>query len=40
MTANRASAAIFRVPLIGEISYVVLKAGRKLLLRLLGRGLI
>ena len=39
-TINRASAAVFRVPLIGEIFYVVLKAGRKLLLRLLGRDLI
>jgi predicted DCC family thiol-disulfide oxidoreductase YuxK len=37
---NRASAAVFRLPLIGEIFYVVLKAGRKLLLRLLGRDLI
>jgi predicted DCC family thiol-disulfide oxidoreductase YuxK len=39
-TINRASAAVFRVPVIGEIFYAVLKAGRKLLLRLLGRGLI
>lgn len=37
---NRASAAVFRVPVVGEAIYVVLKAGRKLLLRLLGRGLI
>ena len=39
-TINRASAAIFRVPLLGEIFYVVLKAGLKLLLLLLGRGVI
>jgi predicted DCC family thiol-disulfide oxidoreductase YuxK len=37
---NRASAAVFRLPVIGEALYVVLKAGRKLLLRLLGRDLI
>jgi len=37
---NRASAAVFRLPVIGEDLYDVLKAGRKLLLRLLGRDLI
>jgi len=37
---NRASAALFRAPVVGEGFYVVLKAGRKLLLRLLGRNLI
>lgn len=37
---NRASAALFGLPLVGEACYVVLKAGRKLLLRLLGRGRI
>ncbi len=37
---NRASAAVFRMPVVGEVFYVVLKAGRKLLLRLLGRELI
>jgi len=39
-TLNRASAALFRIPVIGAVLYSVLKAGRKLLLRLLGRGLI
>ncbi len=37
---NRATSALFRAPVAGEVLYVVLKAGRKLLLRLLGRGLI
>lgn len=39
-TLNRASAALFRVPVVGAVLYSVLKAGRKLLLRLLGRGMI
>ncbi len=39
-TFNRASAALFRAPVIGEVLYAVLKAGRTLLLRLLGRGRI
>lgn len=34
---NRLSAALFRAPLAGEAVYVLLKAARRLLLRLLGR---
>ena len=37
---NRLSAALFRVPVVGEILYAAMKAGRRLLLRLLGRGRI
>ena len=37
---NRASATVFRIPVFGEAFYVVLKTGRKLLLRLLRRELI